>query len=350
MANETQHGTQRSASLDPQTLDAIVEQAPDAIIAVEVDGSIAFANRTAEELFGFARETLIGQPIEELIPERFRTEHRSDRQTYIDAPRARPMGAGLELRARLADGSELDVDVSLAPVQSTRGTLVVAAIRDASARREAEADRLDLMNSVERQLERERVAADIHDDLIQSVYAVGLGLLAAEHDDTMTKEVALTRARSALNETIAELRAYIRWLRAPDAEATGEQLATRVRSLLGEAPEGLRWVTDFDFDENNLPPDYRRQAYLIAKELISNVHRHAGASEATLSILERDRQLRIEARDNGRGFEPESVPTDSYGLVGLRRRAESLGGSVQLVTAPGESLEATVQFPLPAAT
>lgn len=300
MANDTQHGTQRSASLDPQTLDAIVEQAPDAIIAVQADGSIAFANRTAEELFGFTREDLIGQPIEALIPDRFRAAHRSDRQTYIDAPRTRPMGAGLELRARLADGSELDVDVSLAPVQSTDGTLVVAAIRDASARREAEADRLELMNSVERQLERERVAADIHDDLIQSVYAVGLGLLAAERDDTMTKDVALTHARSALNETIAELRAYIRWLRTPDAEAAGEQLATRVRSLLGEAPEGLRWATEFDFDESDLPPDYRRQAYLIAKELISNVHRHAEASEATLSILERDHQLRIEAREIGR--------------------------------------------------
>lgn len=340
--------TDRLSALDSATLNAIVEQAPDAILVVSADGSIVFANLTAEELFGFSRERLIGSPIELLVPDRMRDRHERDRMAYGERPAVRSMGAvDLELRARRADGSEIDVDVSLAPVESAAGPLVVTAIRDATARRGAEQDRMDLMNSVERQLERNRVAADIHDDLVQSLYAIGLGLLQSGRDDGVTKEVALERASSEVSEAIAELRAYVHWLRTVDSGSAGGPLVSRLRALIHGAPEGLEWRSDFDVAERELTAEQVRQAYLVAKELISNVHRHAGAREATISVTDVDGAVELRVADNGRGFEPERVASGSFGLDGIRRRVETLSGAVQIVSSTGGGVDVQVRIPTP---
>jgi PAS domain S-box-containing protein len=116
----------------------LVDSAPDAMVVVGQDGLIRLVNVRAEELFGYGRGELLGQPIELLVPERFRESHVGHRDRFIAAPKRRPMGSNQELSGRRKDGSEFPVEISLSPVETGGGTLVASAIRDVSARKRAE--------------------------------------------------------------------------------------------------------------------------------------------------------------------------------------------------------------------
>jgi PAS domain S-box-containing protein len=118
-------------------LSGLLEVAPDAMLVVE-QGQIRFVNRQAEFMFGYSRQELRGQPIECLIPERFRQVHTGHRRSYESEPKTRPMGAGLQLFACRKDGSEFPAEVSLAPLQTANGLMVSAAIRDVTQQRQAE--------------------------------------------------------------------------------------------------------------------------------------------------------------------------------------------------------------------
>ncbi|MFI5892116.1 PAS domain S-box protein [Actinoplanes sp. NPDC051513] len=117
----------------------LLEAAPDAIVGVGPDGTIALANAQAERLFGYQRDELVGQPIELLVPEQARAVHPGHRRRYLADARPRPMGAGMQLAGRRHDGTQFPAEISLSVVQSDRGPLVVAAVRDVSDRVRAEA-------------------------------------------------------------------------------------------------------------------------------------------------------------------------------------------------------------------
>ncbi len=133
----------------------LLESAPDAIVVVDQRGQIVLVNAQALSLFGYAREELVGQPVESLLPESRRAAHVEDRDAYLAAPRPRAMGFGMELSARHRNGSEFPVEISLSPLQSQDGTLISSAIRDITARKQAEDE---LLRSRERLAEAERVA------------------------------------------------------------------------------------------------------------------------------------------------------------------------------------------------
>ncbi len=132
----------------------LLEAAPDAMIILRADRSIALVNNQLERLFGYPREELLGQPIEVLVPDRFREGHVKHRDRYFGEPRTRPMGAGLELFGRRKDGSEFPVEISLSPMQMEGGMLVTAAIRDITERKLAEAERRQAEDAV-RKLNKE---------------------------------------------------------------------------------------------------------------------------------------------------------------------------------------------------
>jgi PAS domain S-box-containing protein len=113
----------------------LVASAPDALIVEDHDGRIVIANRQTEALFGYRADELLGQPVELLIPERFRAAHVQHRARYREAPQPRPMGAGLDLWGRRKDGSEFAVEVSLSPIRTADRLLIASSIRDISDRR-----------------------------------------------------------------------------------------------------------------------------------------------------------------------------------------------------------------------
>jgi PAS domain S-box-containing protein len=126
------------ATLSNQNFAELFDAAPDAIVVVGERGIIEFANRRTEELFGWPRAELLGQPIECLVPDRFHRTHVGDRSRYIAHPTTRPMGSGRELQARRRDGSEFPVEISLSPLETEEGLLVSSIIRDVSERRRLE--------------------------------------------------------------------------------------------------------------------------------------------------------------------------------------------------------------------
>jgi len=133
---------------------------PDALVIVNQAGTIVMVNAQTEAAFGFPREALLGQPLELLLPERFHEAHVTHRNRYFSSPRTRSMGVGLQLVARRKDGTEFPVEISLSPLQLDNALHVIAAIRDITAQRAAERERLQQSHYIRQQAELINLAHD----------------------------------------------------------------------------------------------------------------------------------------------------------------------------------------------
>ena len=119
-------------------LDQLIEGLTDAVVVADERGEILLVNAKTEELFGFARDELVGRPVEMLLPEQLRDAHLGHRADYMREPRSRSMGSGLSLTARRRDGSDVPVEIGLSAVETDDGMLVVAVITDITQRRRLE--------------------------------------------------------------------------------------------------------------------------------------------------------------------------------------------------------------------
>lgn len=141
-----------AASPDYPT-DVLLDTIPDAVLLVDTDGSITYTNDRVQDLLGYEPDDILGKDIEHLVPEELREKHVLERESYVEQPTRRPMGIGLDLEARRADGSTVPVDVSLAPVEADRPGDVLAVVRDATERREYQRQITTLRQATQRLVE-----------------------------------------------------------------------------------------------------------------------------------------------------------------------------------------------------
>jgi PAS domain S-box-containing protein len=135
-----------------------LEFAPDAIVGIDQSGEIALVNQQAERLFGYSREQLLGQAVEKLLPERFRKQHLSHRESYFEDPRTRSMGAGHELYGRRSDGTEFPAEISLSSIDPGGQPMGIAAVRDMTDRVDAEREKQALISEMQREKQSEQAS------------------------------------------------------------------------------------------------------------------------------------------------------------------------------------------------
>jgi len=128
-----------ASKLPSRVVDELLHSAVDAAVVADKRGTILYINREAENLFGYAPEEVVGQPVEVLMPDEFRKQHEKYRKAYRKAPRARPMLAGLDLYGRRKDGSEFRAEIALTPIKTEQGILVASTVREVNAADESEA-------------------------------------------------------------------------------------------------------------------------------------------------------------------------------------------------------------------
>ncbi|HWF39084.1 MAG TPA: sigma 54-interacting transcriptional regulator [Candidatus Acidoferrales bacterium] len=145
---------EEAVRLSEERFRSLFEFSPDAILVIDSAGKVTETNGQVAKFFGYTREELLGQTVECLVPERFRSTHPNHRGEYSAHPRTRQMGVGLELFGRRKDGTEFPVDIMLSPVETSAGKVVLSVIRDLSEKKQAE-EEIERREREKRYLEEE---------------------------------------------------------------------------------------------------------------------------------------------------------------------------------------------------
>jgi two-component system sensor histidine kinase UhpB len=333
---------------------AVFELVPVAIWITDAD-RIVFANRACATLFGAAtREELIGRSIfTMLMPESHEPVRGSVAKALADDAPAPALG---ERIARL-DGQVREVVIAIAPLPDHGHTAVQMVITDITERaqqgRDAERSRLELRrlsaNMVDaREDERRRIARELHDELGQRLTALKMELASlGAQDRSPARDGRIAAMLEMVDETVASVRriatelrplmlddlglnAAIEWL----ANGWAARMGVKVRLRLGR--------TDPDIGDAAAIALYR-----MVQEALTNIARHARASEVRIEIRPSGGELLLTVQDNGVGFSEGSMFREgSHGLMGIRERAYMLGGELEIGNARGGGGRITVRLPL----
>jgi PAS domain S-box-containing protein len=314
----------------------LLELAPDPTVIVDADGDIVFANAQIREAFGYGPEELIGKPIETLLPERFREVHPEHRSSFSVRPKPRPMGAGLALFGLHKNGREFPVEISLSPVATDDGLLVVGAERDATVQRAAEQELVDANRA------KSLLLAAASHDLRQPLQTLNLLNRAASRQaggNTALRGI-LERQQLAL-DTMSTLLASVLDISKLDS---GAVLPDTVVCPLGDVFERLR--SDFEplAADKGLALVVERTPYGVQPDpellrrmlgnLLSNAIRYTERGSVTLRSARRGDALLIEVRDTGIGIPPDQVERvfeEFYQIDHSSQRPEGLGLGLSIV-------------------
>lgn len=335
--------------MNDQLFRHIYESAPDGIVVVGSDGTIVMANAQAEAQFGYERGGLTGQLVEILIPAALHAGHVKHRDAYIHHPMTRPMGTMLHLLGRRRDGSEFPVEISLSPFEVDNETLVVSIVRDITARRRLEAEQEQLRATADMERERLRISMDLHDGILQSIYAVGLQLESAAEDVATNPDESvaqINRSIDHLADTIRDIRSYIMDLK--PARYAGDLLDS-LNNLVTEFRANSLIDTIVEV-ANDLPPlteDQETAIFHVAQEALNNARKHSRATQVRLRLRSLDGVTSLEISDNGQGFAVEEPRIgDHQGMSNMLARSVAAQGLFRVESAPGAGTRVRMEIPV----
>ncbi len=324
--------------------------APDAVVIVDEAGLVTAANEQTGEMFGYQVLELVGQPVEVLIPERFRHSHIRYRNAFMAAPTRRPMGLQLELFGRRKDGEEFPVEISLNYERDTDGRLcVIAFVRDATlkrrleselARARAEAEQLQLVS------ERERIARELHDTVIQRLFAVGLALEATSRRPAADMQARLQQAVDDIDDTIRAIRSSIFTLET--RTESPRSLRSHVLDVVRECAPTLGFEPAVSFDgpiDTLTTAEITESLVAVLREALSNIARHAHATSATVAVNAHD-EITLVVTDDGIGA-PSFEREGGHGIHNLHERARLLGGDASIGPLEPHGTRVQWRVPLP---
>jgi signal transduction histidine kinase len=187
--------------------------------------------------------------------------------------------------------------------------------------------------------ERERIARDLHDDLGSSLARISLlsGLLKADRDNPSQIDAHAVKISQSADQTVRALEEIV-WAVRPGSDSL-QSLVEYTAHFANELFEGgeIRCRLDLpaDLPSRSLPPEVRHNLFLVVKEALTNVLKHAAAHEVHISAEATDRALEIVVHDDGKGFDPKRQ-SRGHGLGNMRRRVEVIGGNVTIESCPGQ--------------
>jgi PAS domain S-box-containing protein len=355
---------------------SLLEFVPDAMVVIDGAGVVVHVNSVAEEVFGYPRAEILGQPVEILIPARHRAAHEGHRRGYAAAPRVRPMGPGLELVGMRRTGEEFAADISIAPLLMDGKRYSMAAVRDVTERRRTE-EKARLYRKAQAEVrERDEFLSVASHELRTPVTALHLQLqmlrkVAARSSQEVPRAVsdrldALDRQTRRVSLLVAELLDLSR-MRLGRLELRREQ--ADLAALAGDV------VAPFQDDEaaaHGSPVrleaagpavgwfDRVRLEQVVAN-LLANAVKFGEGRPIDVKVRAEDDLLRLEVVDRGIGVAPEdrdrifgrferAVSAQHFGGLGLglfiaRQIVEAHGGSIRVDGARGEGSTFTVELP-----
>ncbi len=334
---------------------AIIRSASDGIVSTDGEGRVTLFNPAAEHLFGVGAASMLGRPLDALLPPEARAMHPGMMKRFAGSGVSqREMGAG-RVAAVHADGRRMEIEASISQVTIDGSVILTAMLRDVTERTRAErrlvAYQLELAGLNRRLLEQEkettrRLAQTLHDELGQTLAALRMqfdvlrqrghvAAVAATAADEGQPTAGLQRIGMLITQANRQVRDALTELRPPLLDELGLAAALdnelRRQSDAGIGP-GLSLVVDPGLRDCRWPGDVEFAAFMVAREAIYNAIRHAGATAVEV-VLEGDAgTLDVWVDDDGIGLpeEPLRARPGHLGLVGMRERAGSIGAQLEL--------------------
>jgi PAS domain S-box-containing protein len=326
----------------------IMEHANDAIFYIDLNGKIHWASHQAEVLTGQPKDKFLGCTIMTLLA----PESVAVAEARLDAVRRGEAVAPLvEIEFLRPDGMMIWGEANITSVQregETIGRLLV--VRDITERKVAE----EAMRESDQQLrqlleDRERISQNLHDNIIQTLYAIGLSLEESQRLIGADPKTAVNNLRNAvkdLNSVLRDVRSYSAWsepkiLSGQQLKAAIEQLA---RTIKGAHLLQFRLQVDI-MAASQLTPEEASHVLYIVREAMSNSLRHSGAKTGVVMLQMRKGRVHLQVEDDGVGFAHAVNEGTGQGLGNIRARAQELGAKLEIVSEPGLGVRIALDIP-----
>ncbi len=383
-----QEATTRAEMIADRRFRELIENAPDAIVQVDPAGTIVIANRTAETMFGYGRDALTGTSVDALIPAKVRGHHAAHRAAFAAAGEIRPMGAGLDLRARRKDGTEFPVEISLSPVKTDSGTHMTAVIRDVTERKRTEERVRSLQESYMLELEsRHKESERLNSLKSEFIASVSHELRTPLHTIIGFSELLGEQEQGTLNENqqrflhhiqadaehlLGLINDVIDLSRVEEGRLKVRTETLSVRAAISEAVNAINGMArsrEVTVREGQCPnvlvlADPLRLRQILYNLLSNGVKFTKPGGEVAVNAVLEDGFVHITVSDTGIGLQPEEYARifDKFYQVGLtvagvregtglglticRQLVEMQGGRIWVESDPGQG--SRFQFTIPA--